>query len=157
MEPTRRGQQANIFLWGGGLEGYQGCTLAKMYLSRYQWAGVITSKTQASQQFISVRPEELRSRARIRCSLSIYALVYEEVRDSSRKAERLFFLSVAWLEPAFLWNFSLLPHTHNLLLMLSEAAQMSPIFWAFHMACINFYYRVWWETPNTMSNRKFRI
>lgn len=80
-EPRRRGEQANILLWGGDLEEYQGCTLAKVYLSRYQCTGVITPKTQTYQQFISMRPEELRLRARIRYSLSIYAL------DSWRKSE----------------------------------------------------------------------
>lgn len=59
------GEQANIFQWGEGLGEYQGCTLAKMYLSRYQCAGVTILKNQIDPQFISMRPEELGPRARI--------------------------------------------------------------------------------------------
>ena len=46
-------------------------------------------------------------------------------KNRSRKAE-LSVLSIAWLGPLVLLKFSLLPHTHNLLLILSEA-QMSPL------------------------------
>lgn len=80
-EPTEERGTGQCFPMGRGLRGVSRVTPAKVYLSRYQCAGAITSKTQTYQQFISMRPEELRLRARIRCSLSIYAL------DSWRKSE----------------------------------------------------------------------
>lgn len=64
--------------------------------SRYQSVGATTPQNQTTQWFISMRPEELEQRARIKCSLSTYALA--PGGDSHSKKAELFALLIAWLE-----------------------------------------------------------
>ena len=73
MEPLEREEQASIFQQGRSFRVVTRAHLTKMYFSRYQCVGIIT-KNQMNQWFISVEPEELGSRAKIRCPFATYAM-----------------------------------------------------------------------------------
>lgn len=83
------------FPMGRRLRLLTGVHPAKMYLSRYQYSAVTTSKKQTDQRFILMQQEELGSD---RCSLSLYALHPQR----GQKGRTPICPSIAWLEPAVL-------------------------------------------------------